>query len=57
MGVCEECGEYLNGDGYTTPISCPNADVEDLTPDGDVVYCNNRGTKERVDNESRTLWC
>lgn len=42
MEQCEDCGEYLIGDGYTSAISCPNADVDGLTPDGDVVYCDDR---------------
>lgn len=46
MGQCEDCGEHLIGDGYTSAISCPNADVECLTPDGDIVYCVSKGTSE-----------
>lgn len=45
METCRECGEYLVGDGYTTPIHCPDVDVENLTPD-DVVYCGNKDTAE-----------
>lgn len=44
--ICNDCGEQMEGDGYTSAISCPNADVENLTPDGDVVYCVNKDTLE-----------
>lgn len=39
MVNCKNCGEKLEGDGYTTVLHCPNVDAEDYTPDDNVVYC------------------
>jgi hypothetical protein len=37
--TCETCGEHYIGDGYTTVIHCPNADVFSIEPDAEVVDC------------------
>ena len=42
---CRNCGEQMEGDGYTVAIHCPNVDVSDMTPDCDPVHCE---TDERV---------
>ena len=36
---CNDCGEQMEGDGYTIALHCPNVDVSDITPDCDPVYC------------------
>lgn len=36
---CKDCGEQMEGDGYTTVVHCPRVDVSDITPDFDPVYC------------------
>lgn len=36
---CKNCGERLEGDGYTTVLHCPNAEAEGYTPDDNAVYC------------------
>lgn len=36
---CKDCGEQMEGDGYTTVFHCPNVDVSDITPDCNPVYC------------------
>ena len=29
--ICPNCGEHMEGDGYTFPVRCPNAYEEDLS--------------------------
>ena len=36
---CRDCGEQMEGDGYTTVVHCTNVDVSDITPDCKPVYC------------------
>jgi hypothetical protein len=39
---CKNCGESLEGDGYTRVRHCPNAEGDHLDwaePDAEVVYC------------------
>lgn len=41
--ICESCGEFMEGDGYTSVIHCPNA-VESRyvhhKPDANPVSCH-----------------
>ena len=42
MPICPNCGEYLEGDGYSTVYHCPYADestYEYHEPDAHPVYC------------------
>ena len=42
MPVCHNCGEHLEGDGFTTVYHCPNVEPEtdlDIAPDSNPVYC------------------
>lgn len=43
--TCPNCGEHMEGDGFSTPIICPNQlDVdESLEPDCNPVYCDFEG--------------
>lgn len=44
MITCKDCGEYLEGDGFTGVIHCPN--IEELgyhEPDAGPVYCGWKG--------------
>ena len=36
---CKDCGEQMEGDGYTTVLHCPNVDASDREPDCDPVHC------------------
>ncbi|AZV01952.1 hypothetical protein [Aeromonas phage Akh-2] len=41
--VCKDCGEHMEGDGFSVPVHCPNADYKqwyDKEPDAEPVYCN-----------------
>jgi hypothetical protein len=40
---CLNCGEEMEGDGYTVVFHCPNVDVieEGYEPDAAPVYCGN----------------
>lgn len=47
--VCRNCGEYLEGDGYTTALHCPNADEAEYEynePDANPVYCTTLTNKQ-----------
>lgn len=49
--TCPCCGEYLEGDGYTTVFHCPNAEWDewvDKEPDAEAVFC----VAEEVQNAS-----
>lgn len=40
--ICKLCGEDMEGDGYTYPIHCPNANVERweyIEPDSNPIEC------------------
>ena len=38
--ACKDCGENLEGDGYTTVIHCPyTAASIDVEPDAAPIYC------------------
>lgn len=37
---CINCGEALEGDGYTTVLHCPNAEDTYSEPDGPAVMCD-----------------
>ena len=39
--TCKDCGENLEGDGYTSVIHCPYTEElgYDLEPDANPVYC------------------
>jgi tRNA(Ile2) C34 agmatinyltransferase TiaS len=41
MPVCKDCGEQMEGDGYTTVLHCPYAeeDYDTIEPDANPVYC------------------
>lgn len=40
MMTCPDCGELMDGDGYTLVLHCPNADdYDDREPDANPVYC------------------
>lgn len=42
MLICPNCGEYLEGDGYTTIYHCPHADEPTYgyhEPDAGPIYC------------------
>lgn len=40
--ICPKCGEGMSGDGYTTPLICPNKETDEaLEPD-----CNPRLCEE-----------
>ncbi len=47
--VCRVCGGTLEGDGYTLPRVCENAEADtgDREPDAPVLYCTPEDTKER----------
>lgn len=52
MLICPNCGEYLEGDGYTVAFHCPNYEDEDrdffcFEPDSYPVYCS---PEEQSDN-------
>ena len=36
---CSDCGEQMEGDGYTIVLHCPNVDVSDITPDCNPIHC------------------
>lgn len=39
---CKDCGEHMEGDGYSTVVHCPNTDYikyYDKEPDANPVYC------------------
>lgn len=37
---CKNCGEHMEGDGYSVVVHCPNAeDYDYCEPDADPVYC------------------
>lgn len=41
--VCINCGEELEGDGYTVVLHCYGADdIDGVEPDGKPVYCNEK---------------
>lgn len=40
MDACKVCGGEMVGDGYTTVISCENADATGYEPDAEPVYCD-----------------
>lgn len=44
---CKDCGERMEGDGFTIVLHCPYADdkVSDKEPDANPVYCGFRDTK------------
>ena len=38
--TCPNCGETLEGDGYTMVLHCPNVELDDwLEPDADPILC------------------
>lgn len=37
--ICKDCGEIMVGDGYTSPIHCPELDADGLEPDANPLYC------------------
>lgn len=40
--ICPNCGEDLEGDGYTTVFHCPNADEDQVScaePDANPIPC------------------
>lgn len=39
--ICPNCGERMEGDGYTDVLHCPNSDedISDREPDSSPVYC------------------
>jgi len=38
---CPHCGGSMIGDGYTSPITCENAETPmDFEPDADPIYCD-----------------
>ncbi len=40
--TCPDCGEHLEGDGYHTPITCPNREElpdDCFEPDCNPQYC------------------
>lgn len=39
---CKNCGERMEGDGYSQVIRCPNTteDTDIMEPDAEAVYCN-----------------
>ena len=45
---CKDCGEQMEGDGYTIVLHCPNVDVSDITPDCDPVYCEMFGVDKTL---------
>ncbi len=38
---CKNCGDIMEGDGYTVVLHCPSIDVigSGVEPDGEPVYC------------------
>lgn len=41
---CSLCGEYMEGDGYTVVLHCPNADEDQVAcaePDANPIECQN----------------
>lgn len=36
---CKDCGEQMEGDGFTIVVHCSSVDVSDVTPDCNPVYC------------------
>jgi len=43
MSNCRDCGELMEGDGYTFPVRCPNLSEEVWwyeAPDSGPWYCN-----------------
>ena len=46
LRCCPDCGENLEGDGYTRTLHCPYTELEtNLEPDANPVYC---GLKSEV---------
>lgn len=40
--ICKNCGESMEGDGYSKVIHCPNAEesqINILEPDANPLYC------------------
>lgn len=52
MLTCPNCGEQLEGDGYTRVVHCPNTEVDTTyhEPDANPVYCN---LGEQTDENSK----
>lgn len=45
--VCKHCGEYMEGDGYTTVLHCGTIEApSDVEPDADPIYCEPNNTEE-----------
>lgn len=41
--ICKDCGEQMEGDGYTLAIHCPNVeDITECTPDCNPIHCNDK---------------
>lgn len=38
--TCDNCGEDMIGNGYTTVVHCPYADVDSIEPDAPPVHCD-----------------
>lgn len=45
---CKDCGEHMEGDGYTSVLYCPNTeeDTSYMEPDAGPVYCNFKDGEE-----------
>lgn len=38
--TCKNCGECMEGDGYTRVVHCPNAlDTDHVEPDANPIHC------------------
>lgn len=37
---CKNCGEKLEGDGYTVALHCPNYEGELFEPDSPITFCD-----------------
>ena len=44
---CRDCGEQMEGNGFTFVLHCPNVDVSYMTPDCNPVYCE---TDDKLDD-------
>ena len=48
---CKDCGEHMEGDGYTSVLYCPNTeeDTSYMEPDAGPVYCNFKDGEDILD--------
>lgn len=50
--ICKDCGEQMEGDGYSLAIHCPNVeDITECTPDCNPIYCNNKPDEEDIEDD------